>query len=54
MNYTAKQMPDGSWSVLSNGIAVFAGLTEHDARQFKSQFQREADQFDRLSQSDEE
>lgn len=47
MNYTAKQMPDGSWSVLSNGREVFTGLTEHDAKSMKSRFQYEADEFER-------
>jgi hypothetical protein len=53
MYYKAERAPDGSWSVLCNGIAVFAGLTEDYARQLKSQFQREADQFDRVNQEDE-
>jgi hypothetical protein len=46
MNYRAIQYGD-SWSVESNGIQVFAGLTEHDAKKCARDFQRAYDEGER-------
>jgi len=46
MNYRAEKVGD-SWSVTSNGIQVFAGLTEHDAKKFARDFQQAYDEGER-------
>ena len=46
MNYKPIQYGD-SWSVESNGVQVFAGLTERDAKKFARDFQEAYDEGER-------
>lgn len=47
MNYKAIQYGD-SWSVESNGVQVFAGLTERDAKKFARDFEEAYDEGERV------